>query len=69
MAYEQHTFRLDADLSDRFVRIAQRLHLTRAAAFRQAIADWNRDAAKLADKLDRELDDEEPLRAEAEAAE
>lgn len=54
MAHVQHSFRLDADLSDRFVKIARRLHLKKVQAFRQAIADWNRDAAELADELDRE---------------
>lgn len=57
MAHVQHSFRLDVDLSDRFVKIARRLHLTKIEAFRQAIADWNRDAAKLADELDRETEE------------
>ena len=57
MPHVQHSFRLDADLSDRFVEIARRLHLTKIEAFRQAISDWNRDAAELADELDRETEE------------
>lgn len=40
MAHVQHSFRLDADLSDRFVRRAEQLKKTKVAAFTEAISDW-----------------------------
>lgn len=52
MPHVQHTFRLDAGLSDRFVRLARALHLKKVEAFRQAVSDWNREAAKFADDLE-----------------
>jgi predicted transcriptional regulator len=50
MPHVQHSFRLDADLSDRFVLVASRAKVSKVEAFRQAIRKWVEDEAERLDQ-------------------